>query len=243
MRKSNLSQVKFNFSYEKLYQLGVQIISSMERDIEEFAKYGITEELLNEFRTLNQEFVTSDYDNQLLANQMYKTEQKNIKAEEIRSELYSIMLKIRVHEEKTSITYLQFDNEEIYNFSDYVLASQFRKSIAIIKDALDLFSNYGFTEELLDNYSLLLEDFIMSIDEQNVAINLRDISTQERHLKANRVYDLLAKYSYIGRTMWRNDEARSNDYVIYKTKSIKDVSEPDDSGGSNQEGNNDLPNG
>jgi len=157
MRKTNLSQVKFNFSYEKLYQLGVQTISLMERDLDEFAKYGVTEELINEFRTLNETFVSNEYDNQLLANQMYKTEQKNQKAEEIRSELYSIMLKIRVHAKTSSITYMQFNNEEIYNFSDLELASQFRKSILIISNAIDVFANYGFNKTVLDSYSLILE--------------------------------------------------------------------------------------
>ena len=219
----------FKFSYEKLYQLSNHTVSLMERDLSEFNNYGVTQQLIDEFRNVNENFVSTSYDNELLGNQMFMTEAKNILAEEIRSGLYQIMIKVRMYASKNSVMYLQFRNDEISKITDLELASQFRKSITIIRGKIETLTDYGFSEDLLNQFEGKLNNFTEKIDAKRLAINQRDIATQERHVKANKVYDLLSKYSYVGRMMWlKTDEARSNDYILYHTASKQDE-QPGDS--------------
>ena len=60
---------KFKGSYADLYELSMQKTSFIERDGEEFAKFGITLEKVEALKNLMQEFVSCEKDEQLMVRQ------------------------------------------------------------------------------------------------------------------------------------------------------------------------------
>ena len=106
---------KFRFSHERLYQLSYQTAYLMERDLSEFEKYGINQSHIDEFRAVANQFERGGFDNQYLGDQMAQTEAKNLLVEEIRSDLQTLMLKLKTHFGKNSVLYLQFQNKIFLN--------------------------------------------------------------------------------------------------------------------------------
>jgi len=242
MAKKEISP-NFKLSHEKLYQLSYQTAYLMERDLTEFEKYGINQSHIDEFRAVANQFETGGFDNEHLGEQMAQTEAKNLLVEEIRSDLQNVMLKLRTHFGTNSVLYLQFKNSNISKFTDAELGSQFRISIDILRSNIAELGICGITEQMLDEFETKRFNLGEVLHSQQYAKHMRDIYTQKRVIRANQLYDLLSKYAYLGRNMWSNDEARSNDYIIYHTKSSKETPEPEDSGGIGDDGSNELPNG
>ena len=240
MAKSKLSP-NFRFSHENLYQLSYQTAYLMERDLTEFENYGINQTNVDEFRAVANQFETGGFDNEYLGDQMTQTEAKNLLVEEIRSDLQNVMLKLRTHFGTKSVLYLQFKNREISKFTDAELGSQFRISIDILRKHISQLEACGITADMLDVLDQKRANLSEVLHSQQFAKHIRDIYTQERMLRANKLYSLLSKYSYLGRNMWKNDEAKSNDYVIYGSSSAPPESpENSDDGG---EGEEEMPNG
>ncbi len=235
MAKTKLS-LNFSFSYEKLYQSSFQTAYLMERDLTEFEKYGVNQSFIDEFRAVTNQLEHGGFDNEYLGDQMFQTEAKNLLAEEIRSDLKKVMLKLKTHFGTQSVLYLQFYNKDISKFTNAELGSQFRMSIDIMRKHVSSIGVCGITNDVLDLYEQKRESFSEVIYSQNLAKYIRDIYTQKRMLTANQLYDLLSKYSYLGRNMWNKDEARSNDYIVYNHKR---KSKPDSSGDSPPENQND----
>jgi len=209
---------KFNFAYEKLYHISKFIAIMMERDLEEFSNYGIYQKDIDEFRQLCEEFIKIEPDAVLLGTQMFKTEDKNQYVEEIRKMLYRIMLSVRNIAKQEKVVYVQFRNEIISKLTDNELVSQARVTIKIISKRIELFEDQGINQYFLDNFIGKINALEAAYLEQQIAISERDIATQIRINKANNVFELLNKYSYIGKNMWAivGDEARGNDYIINK---------------------------
>ncbi len=233
---------KFTVSYENLYRLSYRTATMMERDVEEFAKYGIKQSDIDAFKLLYQEFINSEPDNALLGSQMFKTEDKNKLAEEVRVMLYRIMLKVRAVSEKNNVMYVQFRNNKISQFTDSELVNQARLSVILINRNIDVFSEEGLTPEVLASFSEKINSFDKAYMAQQVAITDRNLSAQRRIVKSNEVYDLLQKFAYIGRNMWaiEKDEARGNDYIIEHRSSVPPNPDKDDGGDESEEN---LPNG
>ncbi len=233
---------KFTISYENLYRLSYRTATMMERDLEEFANYGIEQSDIDAFKKLYQEFIDSEQDNALLASQMFRTEEKNRLAEEVRKMLYRIMLKVRAVSEKSDFMYLQFRNNKISKFTGSEFVSHARLSIHLLNRHIDIFSAEGVTPEVLASFEAKVNSFNDAYMQQQITIVDRDIATQRRMEQSNEVYKLLKKYAYIGKNMWaiEGDEARGNDYIIESKSSAPPNS---DSGEGGDEGNQELPNG
>ncbi len=233
---------KFNISYENLYRLSYRTATIMERDVEEFANYGIEQSDIDAFKLLYEEFINGDQDGMLLSTQMFRTEEKNRLADEVRKMLYRIMLKVRAISEKSDFMYHQFRNNKISQFNDSELISHARFTIFLIDRHIDIFSAEGVTPEMLASFTQTIENFNEACMQQQISILDRDIATQQRIRRANELYILLKKYAYIGKNMWaiEEDEARGNDYII---ESKSPAPPNSDSGDGGDESNEELPNG
>ena len=235
----NLSEVnkKFNISYENLYRLSYRTATFMERDLQEFAGFGINQSKIDEFKLLYQEFIDGEQDNELLAIQMFKTEAKDNLEEEVRIFLYDIMLKVRMLSKKDKVTYIQFRNSQISKFKSSELITHARLAIRLINKNIEKFTDLGITPEMLTSYDEKIDSCNEAFMQQKEAIADRDIATQLRINKANEVFELLNKYCYIGKNMWalKNDEARGNDYIITTNNSSSSPPEPDSSEGFSEE--------
>ena len=74
----------------------------------------------------------------------------------------------------------------------------------------------GLTQQIIDDYEALAQQFENDLNASYNAIEIRDSKTMERILLGNNLYSYVTKYCMLGKTIWdKVDPAKYNDYVIY----------------------------
>jgi hypothetical protein len=103
------------------------------------------------------------------------------------------------------------------NMSDKSMLATARLVVMTATDFLSELSDQGLTQAIIDSYSSAAQTFEDDMNAISSAIEIRDSKTRERILMGNSLYSFVARYCRIGKTIWEKvDEAKYNDYVIYK---------------------------
>ncbi len=198
----------------------------MKRDLEKFTKCGVNQQDIGELLTKATAFANGSFHNEYLGMQMFKTEAKNKLVSELKAAINDIMLKIEIASTRNSIMYAQFRNVNLSELSNTELVLHDRCTANICTTYLEQLTEYNVTQAEIDNIDSLVNQLTIAIDAQNLAIAERNIATKERAERANELYSLLSAYRNLGRKMWSNDEARSNDYIMYSGSSSVKPEEP-----------------
>lgn len=211
---------KFNFSFDTLMFKVGDVVSSMTRDETEFTDRGITTVDRDNFETQGNDF--EDFPN----DDYY---QGQIKIETIAKDDARLSTMAKVKKLASQVSQIFGDKSGQYRMlgmknigkkTDEAFITASRGVARVGEDYLVELGNAGVTQTQIDNLNAdaqLLEDKLHAMRSK---IALRDEKTNERTKLANELYEKLAYYCAIGKSIWEGiDEAKYNDYIIYPSVS------------------------
>ena len=194
----------------------------MERDIEEFNKFGITNESIGEFLAQAEEFLSIKTDNELKALQVGGLNEKDEVADLLRMTLREFMHRISMKFGENSQAYLKFGTYDLSSHDDEHLIVQTRVCIDVAQDNMQILSEAGISEEVLNSLIDVFTEFKNSYVNYKRAKYNRNAEATHRRVKGNSLYHKLLMLCETGKVIWRErNEALANDYVIYNTAGNK----------------------
>ncbi len=212
----------FSFAYSDLIGNCMTTYSIMKRDADQFQNYGIDLDKIEDFNGMLQDFINFPQDQELEADLKFSTYTKNNLANDLRINIRMFKARAMLVFDDKSATYNRFNNGNLSKLNDrdlYMFAEVVRDSA---QEYLTELSDVGLTQEIIDEFAALIEQFYSAMYEQSQAKTNRESRTSQRASKSNELYSLMVKYCEIGKTIWYEiNEAKYNDYLIYKFRPKK----------------------
>lgn len=196
-----------------------RIKNDVKRDLDDFAKRGITPDTLTDFQTAIDAFNDYPTDEELAGPAITATEDKNKLVTSIHEQVASIrdMAERQYHE---TGKYKTFGFEGMDKMSD---PSLYRLALRVVRVGNKLLSELagkGLTQAILDDLKKTATNFDAALEAQSDAQEDRDLATQQRILLGNALYAILAELASVGKSLYQNtNEAKYNDYVLYQEES------------------------
>jgi len=218
MSKKEIVKVKFNFTFAKLKQLADGMLILIDRDITEFNDRGFTVDKRTQFVDAIDKFANFPTDEQMDGIKITATAEKNVIRNAVEKRMRTFLLAAKIVFGEDTGAYREFGNPDLTHQTDAELVRNANMMVDTATKYLSELSTEGITAAkvaLLDSEKTTFDN---AIDFQQNAINNRDNSTEQRANYANSLYDLLVKYSEIGKDIWYDvSESKYNDYIIYNT--------------------------
>lgn len=117
MKKNEVIRL-YNFSDAKLIDIGNEKVAFMRRDIAAFADYGLTEVQFSELKTKISQFSDLITDIETSNEQVQITEQKDVKAEELRVAIRNVMTRVAQKYGTSSARYANYGTSTLSKQSD-----------------------------------------------------------------------------------------------------------------------------
>jgi hypothetical protein len=211
----------YKFSDAILITKAKSKIAFIRRDAAEFMCYGITSVMIDELEASVEAFLDITTDIEMLGDQIEITKSKNAKAGELRAAIRNVMGRVQL---KFGINSGQYKS-----FGTGTLSKQTRGNLMVTGKLVvrrgtrylpELAAN-GLTVEMLDVITVLYNEFIELIIDQDSIIADRDQMQEARVEAGNALYSALVSYTATGFVIWETaSAARYNDYVIYQDSSV-----------------------
>lgn len=219
MKKQDVVRI-YKHSDGTLVTKGLEKVAYMQRDQTEFELYGITADLVDDLKTLINGFSNRLTDVEALGDQTGVTENKDVKAEEIRTAIRSIMSRVALVHAFGTPKYKKFGTEELAHQTDSDLLITAKRVVRVGSEFMANLTANGVTPIMLDALTILSEEFTNLIVDMKMEIGRRDIEQEDRVEAGNAIYTTLVKYTNTGQSIWEtSDVAKFNDYVLYNTQS------------------------
>lgn len=219
MKKNEVTRL-YNFSDARLIEFGNEKIAFMRRDLEAFLSFGLNEAKFLDLETKISQFSNLVTDIESSNEQVQITEQKDAKAEELRTAIRSVMTRVAQKYGDTSARYANYGTDALRKQSDAELLVTAKRVVRVGTTNLANLSEEGLTNAHLDSITLLNDAFNNLLINQKLKIGERDILQEDRVEEGNAIYALLMKYTQTGQDIWEtSDVAKYNDYVLYNTPS------------------------
>jgi hypothetical protein len=190
----------------------------MNRDVTEFNGRGITQDDINDFETQGNEFeaFSPDIFYQMFVTQEVKAK-NNARANCVLQARKMAGIVEQVYGNKSGV-YKGMRYSNVSKAKDDSFITLIRNIAKVCESFLANLSPAGMTQVMIDN--LRAEAQVMEDKYHAIALKEgeRDDATEERINLANALYNNLAKYCQIGKSIWDDiSEAKYNDYVINPT--------------------------
>jgi len=212
--KSHELVLNFRMGYGMLHHTCRLKADTFRRDLEALSVMGITESKIVDLEKKAEAFRRMRFDEHLLSKQTFATDYKNEIAEEIKTMLRMVKSFILESEYPEALDF--FDSLNFSLFSDSKIVHFVGKLNLVIAEQ-DLYNKIELNEDLINEINDKTEVFCNATKEQTQAILKREVETQNRRQVALDLYKTLSKYCKLAQTYWfEKDEARYNDYFIYK---------------------------
>lgn len=219
MKKNEVTRL-YNFSDAKLIDVGNEKIAFMRRDAEAFASFGLDETKFAELEAKITAFSNLVTDIEKSNEQVQITEQKDLKAEELRTAIRSVMTRVAQKYGAGSARYANYGSDSLAKQNDADLLVTAKRVVRVGTANLNDLAGEGLQVSHLNKITELNDEFNVLLIDQKLKIGERDIQQEDRVEDGNKIYLLLAKYTQTGQDIWEaNDVAKYNDYIIYNTPS------------------------
>lgn len=213
MPKNEMTRA-YTISDADLKQKADALVTSINRDMANFATRNITKDKLTAFSQLIEEFDATSTDEELLGMVKIATEQKDATVAALQPLLRTIRNMAELAFEGKGKFHL-FGFNAITNLSDNDLYRFAKRVHRMATRLLPELATQGLTQELLNSLENLHKQLDIRLDSCAEAIENRDIETQDRITKGNALYAELIKLASVGKSLFEDtDEARFNDYVM-----------------------------
>lgn len=222
MKKKEIIRT-YNFTDAHLITEANRVLDCIIRDTTEFTARGwnATEQQL--WNQLLADFDAMPTDDELEGLKMEKTAAKDEKRSFVenycRNIMNMVMKKYRNNQPRIKRfgeqAFSQMTDEQILRSSKHI----FRTANTFLTDL----QTEGLTSAMLDDFKQAYINFDEAISDQKESISNRDVATEERIEKGNALYELIAIWASVGKTIFYTiSEAKYNDYVIYNTSTGSD---------------------
>lgn len=227
MSKKELSR-RYKFSDAMLKQKATEFLALLNRDISLLSARGFSATRQAEYEAAMQEFYNFPSDMQLESAKMIKSEEKAIARQDLEQKLRDIqfMAKMAFYDKPAYIR--AFGESDLTRQTDADLVQTGLEAMQALSKYNSQLADEGLTNTVIQEFVAAHGLFQQAYQDQQTAINERDISTNERVDLGNKLYDLIVKYAMLGQNVWESkDEAKYNDYVIYDAPSVDEPTTPD----------------
>jgi len=209
---------EFSMSFDELRMAVSNVIGSMNRDATEFAARGVTQLDIDAFETQGNEFEVFPSDNYYQSMISEEVEEKNTARKNCEQMMRKISGYVQQEWGLRSPKYKRLGMKDYQAARDSSFLYKAREVARVAEDYLADLTAIGLTQTMIDDLAAEAQTMEDEMNAINSKTELRDEKTQERVTKANALYSNLRKYCDIGKLIWEDvDEAKYNDYVIYKT--------------------------
>ena len=237
----NERKTKFNMSYANLSGISRLQCDTILRDIVEFERFGISNADVEAFRSQVEVFDNTPIDEELSGIVIDLTIAKNELAEEVKTLIREVARFVKQVYKKQSGVYYSLSISDMSNKSDLQLLRTAWCVIRLVRlKAEELHVN---AQDVADQLEAVNTEFESKIKAKDFAVQDRDMATDSRIELANSIYSKLIDFAELGAGIWaERNEAKYNDYIIYKTSSSKPPADtpeppPEPLNGESEEGN------
>ncbi len=217
MKKQHINR-KHNFPDADLYQLAVNAIKLAKRDLEQFKSYGYSEDRLRTFFNLTERFKELPDDEELLGDQMLMTEKKQEAAEQLKSAIRSLMMRVAMKYSNKTGRYRKFGTSKMGDMTDAQLIFCARRVVRVARQQADFLDDVGINDNTIRRISEASQRFENAVNIQHDRVANRDIAVETRVQKSNKLYEELIILCNIGKDIWaEHDSAKYEQYTIYES--------------------------
>jgi len=216
MKKNIEAARKYSLADSELKQVADNLLLFIERDIAEFTAWGYDAQRRADFEQRIADFIDIDGDEILEGIKMTATENKAARRDDLETRMRAIVLKAKFVFGTNSGKIKEFGDMNLTRQNDDELVRTARLTHkSATKYYADLAAE-GLTMQNVQDLETAIAALDNALDEQRQAIANRDSATRERIERGNKLYELVVKYSEIGKEIfYASNEAKYNDYVIY----------------------------
>lgn len=205
----------YSMSDAELIQTSDILAVNVTRDMTDFGTRGVDASTVTNLETLTSTFVACPMDSELLGDVMVATEAKDALKDQLIASIRSIrnMAEIKF---KNSGKYASFGFKDMNRMPDRELMLLGRKVARLGTKFLADLASEGLTAPKITALTNLAIAFDDSLEDQQDAIETRDLATQDRIEKGNILYAEVVRLCSIGQTLYFDtNPAKYNDYIIY----------------------------
>lgn len=205
----------YSFSDADLKQKADSTAASMKRDEAEFKGRGITDALTLAFIGSSTDFGNMDSDEMWIGNVTTTTQAKDALAESQKKKIRNIRNMAEIQFTNKSGSYRSYGFENMDELSDNKLVRLGRRVLTVATAQLAQLAGQGLDAAALALLAANVNALDGAVDIKNDAEKDRDVAQQNRVEAGNALYTFMDRYCSIGKTIWADNPARFNDYVIY----------------------------
>jgi hypothetical protein len=212
----NSNQRNYNLTDADLMMFASNLVQTINRDALQFADFGVDDAAITAFETLGNQFETFPPDTFYLADISIATEAKDNARQTLLLEIRKIANRALAKWGENSAQYRKFGVKGIIDINDKALLATARLIVSTATGYIAELTADGLTQDVVDDYETVAQEFEDSLNALNSAIEIRDKKTKDRIALGNQLYALVTKYCSFGKSIWdKVDEAYFNDYIIY----------------------------
>ncbi len=202
----------FCFSHKELQKRAMKFLADCERDYDYLKVYGMELQMLSQLERLINEFGGLKDDKQLVKEKAFINTEKKRLRREIVMNVRSVQLRIELSGGTADSVYLQFKQARLHNVSDI----QFLDEIRAIQSVSHQLSKYGVSGNMLGAFIEKVNSFKLLDDKFTRMEQERSELTTQRVGIANRLYMLMSQMAKIGKLYWKEQSNRKyKDYILY----------------------------
>jgi hypothetical protein len=189
------------------------------RDIAEFSAYSIDALVMDAFQGETNTFEAFETDEEFAGLQSEVTEAKDAAAEAVKTDVRSIMARIKSKHKPKTARYRRFGTKGMDDMDNSHLLTCGRRVARVATVVLAEYTGIGLTAAIITELETKCQTLEDKLDEQADAIADRDIATEDRIEMGNALFGKLSNYCSFGQQIWvETDEAKYNDYIIYTSE-------------------------
>lgn len=216
MKKKRL-QRNYSMSDIKLLAVAVNLRLALERSLEELSIFGLTAEKIQDFKSLINDFNYFDADLIITSDIMIATNVKKARFFELKEQIRKMALRFQLKWGAKSSQANNLGITGMNNLIDDSLIMLAKRVLEQLNLHFEELATDGLTQEMIDNYENLINLAETALNNQKNQINLRNEKTIERIQKGNELYNLVTKYSEMGKKFYANiSSSKYKAFVIYK---------------------------
>lgn len=217
MKKPSVVRL-YNFSDATLVTTAKEKIAFIRRDAAAFTPFGVTAPLVTSLETAINAFANTITDIETISNQTGVTANKDVKADQLRVAIRTVMARAELKYGTGNAKYRKFGTDALSQQSDSDLLITGKRVVRVGTEFLAELTPNGLTAAMLTAITALCNEFEALIIDLKIKIGERDIAQEDRVEAGNVIYKILVQYTTTGLNIWEtSDIAKYNDYVIYNT--------------------------
>jgi len=216
--KKQSNHRKYNFPDADLYLQSAERLKYAGRDKKAFEQYGYSLDRMTTFKDLLLKFKGLPDDDELVGDQMIVTDKKYQAAENLKTAIRSIMLRVAIKFSNRTGRYRKFGTAKMGDMTDAQLLFCGRRVIRVARQQIDFLADVGVNENSIKRVADACQAFENSLNIQQDKVADRDIAVERRIELGNKLYDELIVLCNIGKDIWaEKDKTKYEQYTVYES--------------------------